>query len=270
MSIVTSNYRHEDVDISMKTAKEIANAVGITRRTLDRWVRRGLIPAPTFRPSPSGRGALAVWPDWVVETCEDIRDGGAVVREHRMDARLSPSHLDRAIELLGDHADSSRQGARPKLSAAQSTEAEELLRGAVLARLDHLLGSSIAPRRFLAQLRRSSLVSDALCLNGAGFNPVLVFDGRDAYVAPDFLAVERVRADAPAVASPVLALPLFDLVCRVLEEIGAERLSDPVVEPARWVVVRERGRATRVPYRPVGVRRARLGADAILHGDDDE
>ena len=43
-----------------------------TMKTLTRWHRRGLIPPPTIRLHPSGRGKMAYWPAWVVLRCQRI------------------------------------------------------------------------------------------------------------------------------------------------------------------------------------------------------
>src|SRR5262245_23624006 len=54
----------------MVTSKEILEHTGLkSAKTLTRWYQRGIIPKPSVRLHPSGRGKIAYWPDWVLDRC---------------------------------------------------------------------------------------------------------------------------------------------------------------------------------------------------------
>lgn len=243
----------------MKTAAELAAEAGVTRRTIDRWVRKGYLPEPMFRPSPLGHGALAQWEDWVVDCCVRMRDGdGPPVA--RLLARISATHLDDALELLEANASESAKKLETDLSEAEREELETLVREGIAVRLSQLLATEMPPRRLMTHVRRRSVVADALDLHRKGMNPVLVLDGSQAYVAADFLVAERLRVDGAMSPTAVIAIPLFNLICSAFEAVERPRLADPIVKAIREVELRAGGAKRRVRYRPVGIRGADFDA----------
>ncbi len=56
------------------TTEEMLEKLGLkSARTLRHWRELGLIPSPTVKPHPSGRGRIAMWPTVVLDRCIQIR-----------------------------------------------------------------------------------------------------------------------------------------------------------------------------------------------------
>jgi len=57
----------------MLTTREVIEETGVSRSTLFRWVRRGLIPAPDVGIQPAGPGRTSWWHEVSVRNIHRIR-----------------------------------------------------------------------------------------------------------------------------------------------------------------------------------------------------
>jgi len=81
-------------------------------------------------------------------------------------------------------------------------------------------------------------VNTAFTMIKHGFNPVLVFDGKELQVTPDFMVAHRLYTELREMTS-LLAIPLYPVIKKILGKAG-EKLPEPNTWPAPKVWGRQK------------------------------
>jgi hypothetical protein len=238
------------------TSKDILEKTGLrSAKTLTRWHQRGLIPEPLVRTHPSGRGKLAYWPDWVLDRCLRIvelqKQGHSLQSAARV---LDIERWNRTIE----YAESQLASISDLLASQQArlgpgregTLLDAYLLG-MLASVKHLVVDPGERRVLLAKLKEARALDRALDLARAGYNPVLMYDGQDLDIVPDFLVGQRLSEELPAQKAFCVApvLPTLRAAFPALDKVVG---SAPKAWPAPKVWVRDGDAVVEYIYFPAG------------------
>lgn len=222
------------------SSKDILERLGIgSGKTLTRWYNEHeLIPPPEIGTHPSGRGKMAYWPAWVLPRCIRIRQ------------LLKSGHsLDEIREMLGTdwEAEAQRTKRRYRFSEVSRTleknAATENFADAVLRMLPPgvFRNSSRDSERITAWLLKSKTIENLLTILSQGQNPVLVLNGEDHYIVPDFV-VGQMLAKAAVTGGHWWVASLFEAAYEAFKTVTEDLGSIPRVKPvARIVEYDDRG-----------------------------
>ncbi len=198
-----------DAPISITTT-ELATRTGVSRFQLMRWAEAGLIPDPTRRPGPQGRGRQGVWPAGVenrVRRIQALSGRGVplfmIADELRRDDSVSEQqHVEGLDSFIQEWWCS--PGASDQLSqdvkrlhglAASATPFEHFRCG--VQRLLTAHGITMSPDVFASDPETwLALLKRALSLLMDGFAPVAVLNGDRIMVNADVLVPFLQRSDA--------------------------------------------------------------------------
>jgi DNA-binding transcriptional MerR regulator len=179
----------------MITSKDILETTGIkSAKTLTRWHQRGLIPPPVVRTHPSGRGKMSYWPDWVMGRCTKIvelqREGYSFQAISKQLDVLDRPPLDAAAKKGYESISDFFAKQTVRIHGQEVTQAFAL-RMVVLASVQQFVSDSDSQRALFAKIEEIDAVDLALRLARSGFNPILLWDGEDLEIVPDFLIGRR-------------------------------------------------------------------------------
>ena len=190
------------------TGRQLLQQVGLkSARTLWRWQRHGLIPAPEMGLAPGGRGRTSYWEESVVRRCQQIVD----LQKRGYSLGAVREALEHTV-VEEEVASTLRQTFKTK--EGEEIRQEDLFHARVMARVAGLIRDDELQRTLLVRMRQSQVFEKALRIVHKELNPLLVFDGADVKVAPDgALALYLQRPDAfPHLRRPLVILPLYLLL----------------------------------------------------------
>jgi hypothetical protein len=224
----------------MVTTEQILEATGLrAAKTLTRWQRAGVIPAPQIGTHPSGRGKTGFYPDWVLDRCRRVLE--LQKQGHTLRSAVTTLETERLRSLIEEIA------AQPSL--AEILKRKTIRRGdglkvdlltvahaVILNDLGPLLDPGDLRQTLLHGMAAQGAAGRALELLQAGYSPVLVTDGTGVEVVADFLVSHWLSGQGRA-AAPLLVFPLLPALRRILPkllaDVAAEKLAAPA--PAVWV-----------------------------------
>ncbi len=224
----------------MVTSKDITDKTGLSTKTLTRWHKRGIIPKPAVQTHPSGRGKIAYWPDWVLDRVVQIQKFRAEGNDLRTAARLA--HAEMTSEKIHRMRD------KPSIADILAGKMVPLKEGGEISLLEmyeRLVLSAVFHSPLAAdfrgviahKMREEEIARRAIELIVGGYNPVLTFDGTDAWVEPDFLMAQMYQKSGPIERCQFI-IPLLPPFRELLVAVGAtEDYCHPRVTPAPkiWV-----------------------------------
>jgi hypothetical protein len=233
----------------MVTSQKILDRTGQTMKTLTRWHKAGVIPKPTIGTSPSGRGKMAYWPDWVLERCVQIADlqkqGHSL---HSAVALLDAQRVSRLIEGVTSAPDFSK-----KLVTVGERQVKfgDIFSAMLVGELKKALAADVVAA-IVPKLRQSDALDVAITMYRNGFNPVLAFDGEGLTVTYDFLAGQQLSAAKDG--NIRIYMPLLPTLRKLFQSSkGAEFFAaDPKVTPAPKVWTRDGDDIVETTYYPMG------------------
>lgn len=214
----------------MISSHEILKKTGIrAAKTLTRWHQAKLIPPPEVRLHPSGRGKMAYWPDWVLERCVRIRQ--LVAEGYSLKA---------VANMLGsDWAEEERRAKRQRYRFKDVSA--HLDRVACSRNFALLVSEKIEPmltglgawtKRMMHQLDevllREQTAKTTIGFVREGYNPVVVFDGDNWLIVPDFVVGHALGRVADK-ARPYIVMPVFAEVITAFAAIADDLPSAPTI-----------------------------------------
>lgn len=222
-------------DDRLISTQEILDRTDIAAaKTLTRWHQRGLIPPPQIRTHPGGRGKMAYWPEWVLHRCIKIR---ALVKAKRK--------LDEIKQLLGDDWENEAQVPRRRYRFSEVSRRMEY--NAARMNLADLVWKKCSPlfdrlRSDISivsspldkQLQQRSIITKAIEMVAAGISPVIVFDGEQLHLVPDFL-ISQMLADSVDGGTAQIVVPIHRDVRDAFHAIMPELPDRPTVTPVQRV-----------------------------------
>ena len=197
----------------MLTTTELARRAGVSTKTLQRWVERGLLPKPLIRTHPNGRGKVGYWPDDILAYCrrlQQLRRQGHALNEAALLAEgwtIAPMQPPRQLtgaDLLGQKPINVGGDRRYTFLQLYQLHVAADLKQSVL-HVDYQAAVVHA-------VEASQLLRLSLQLIEGGYSPLLLCDGKTVLVRPDFLV-------GCAVTAACFVLPLrppFERLCRAL------------------------------------------------------
>jgi hypothetical protein len=213
-------------DRAMITSSELLKGAGIkTPKTLTRWHQQGIIPKPRIKTHPSGRGKVAYWPDWVLGKCKRIRQ----LQKAGYSLKMASEEADRE-RLLQDveFFQKMQPGAKPGLEfpGGLQLSPDALLAIFILDDIrkysnDEDFIHHLSSRLKLAPLCREC--DDILARKGV---PVLVTDGKDLAIVPDFSLNHLLRLKASS-GRCLVVLPLLHAIRNSDSVLGRTPTPDP-------------------------------------------
>jgi hypothetical protein len=224
------------------TTQDILGRSGLgNQKTLTRWWQRGLIPPPTIRTHPSGRGKVGCWESWVLRRIIEVQNRHA-----------QGESLDEIARALGQDWDSERkrfQRKRPNIKAmlghslARDLERWEAMDDFADAASALILSfiETMGMRRpvnttdLVRTLRAASLIDRSLELLREGKIPLIVIVGRDVKVIPNFLLASAL-AHSDLESQPVLVVPIYKLLVESFSKIEPTLSPKPKYVPSTRVM----------------------------------
>lgn len=217
------------------SSQEILDRVDIdAAKTLTRWHQRGLIPPPEIGTHPNGRGKMAYWPAWVLNRCIKIRK--LIKSGHR---------LDEIKRILGDNWKKEAQETRRRYRFTEASR--KLEKDVAVSTLAELVWARLSPvlNRLGAKVTRvsesmdkqmfqESIITEAIELVAAGMNPVVMFDGDQLHLVPDFL-VSHMLAKSARNGTAHIVVPIHKDVTDAFSDVIPELPERPTVRPVQRV-----------------------------------
>jgi len=224
-------------ELKRVTSKEIMEAVGIrNQKTLTRWYsEHELIPSPEIDTHPDGRGKMAFWPHWVLRRCIRIRQ------------LLKAGHsLDEIRDLLGTdwEAEAKRYARSYRFTEAsrglERDAATQNFAEAVVRSLPSgvLRGSHRKADQIEEFLLSRETIEYVLSLMDDGYNPVLVLDGEDLHIVPDFV-VGQMLAKAAVTGDTWWVMSLQRAAYEAFKTVVEDLAAAPRVKPVARIVEQE-------------------------------
>jgi hypothetical protein len=228
----------------MITSKEILEHTGLkSTKTLTRWYRRGIIPKPSVHTHPSGRGKIAYWPDWVLERCVklvELQKQGHSLQSAVMMAQME--HLEEAIKYVKEKPSISEMLAnkRVALEDGRTISLLDIFLSVILSKVKELVTNRDLQATILNKLKEQKALDLAMGFLGNGYNPVLIFDGADLRITPDFV-ISHWLTDDTTERRCYLVLPLLPSLRKACSMMGRELPVSPsrFAAPKIWVMERD-------------------------------
>ncbi len=240
----------------MITSNDILEKTGVkSTKTLGRWTKLGIIPEPLVRTHPSGRGRVAYWPDWVLDRCirivelrrqgHSLESARKVLDLHRLRQNLEVVESEpRVSDLLASK--------EVKLTPERDGTLLDAFLLAMLASVKQLVVDPTGRRRLIDKLREQDSVDLTLNLLRAGYNPVLMYNGKTLEIVPDFLVGQRLSEDHPPHEAFVVA-PLLPTLSKTFPWLKSFVKTMPNAWPAPKVWVRDGDAVVEYVYYPTGI-----------------
>jgi DNA-binding transcriptional MerR regulator len=228
----------------MVTSSQILKAAGLSAKTLTRWHQKGIIPRPAISTSPSGRGKMAYWPDWVLNHCQKIvelqRQG------HNLHSAALLLEADRVGNLL--KANAALQFGEKEITFQDGVKVNllDLFLAVILAQLESMATADLI-HVLVPRLRSLKALDTAVRMLADGYSPVLLISGPDVVIVYDVL-VSHWLSERPNQAQPLIVLPLLPLLRKVFTSVGRELGFSPKVRPARKLWRDENGSVNEYEY----------------------
>lgn len=229
----------------MINSREILQRLSLkSGKTLTRWSQRGLIPSPTIKTHPNGRGKLGYWEPWVLGRCFEIK---ALLKKYSLDELpkfLSPPPNPKSPPLAPT------KGIRtPRLRRKASTDFAFVNWEFVLASIEfgNLISDKVCEAlhragiqrpgigRKLKEMAGSDFTNNVLAIICAGCNPVAVIINDKLHAMPDFLVAHALsKTPNGQVLSCVVAV--FEEFKLAFETVLPDLPTAPSIKPSRYVV----------------------------------
>ena len=227
----------------MITSADILEKTGIKNaKTLTRWHKGGIIPKPMIRTHPSGRGKIAYWPDWVLERCTKIV---ALQKQgFNLQAALIQLQIKEMNEAIANALDKpgwadTLRDKNIELEDGRKFDGFEVVEAIILSGVREISLSEDIYRVMSDKFQERRLTQTAVDLARGGYNPILIFDGADLGVVPDFLAGHLFSDDTSPLKS-YFAVPLLSSIQTAFKAIGSpDFIRHPTVSPAPKVWVKQ-------------------------------
>lgn len=213
----------------MITSHELMKKLGIQNaKTLTRWHQQDLIPPPEMAVHPNGRGRIGYWPDWVVPRCVRIRrlmkEGLKLneIRGHLGTNWQDEERLSKRRYRFRDVMQKMELHAR----ICAFTETVDAKLSALLFRLNRKLAS---PKRQLCDaLANRETLDYVVQLVQQGITPVVISDGMEVKIIPDFLVAAELDSER---SKPLFVVPIFHEVRTVFGDGGPDWPPSPQIRP---------------------------------------
>ena len=223
------------------TSKELMEAAGVTGiNTLRKWVVRGLLPEPTIRKHPSGRGTISYWPAWVTMRVIQIRELREAGKSKAIDEILLNEDWDTVKRKYQRHTKRRYNFARACAEVDHSNAVLEVADGICeqLQAISNINRDKFAGPSWTLDL---TLVNDAIELLKQGMNPVVIVEGDSVFVTSDVaVGIHLSKRRSPAEAFVVI--PIADVVLEKMPSV-APLAKESSIEPSP-VAVRRSGKLT--------------------------
>lgn len=172
------------------TTEGILEKLGLkSARTLRRWIELGLIPAPSVKPHPGGRGRIATWPATVLDRCLQIREK---LREGKKLEEVGELLSRRKYRFADDWAARERQLQLLRVRESATKSLRKFARNS-LELLDH-------------QVLTADQLRNAVELVNEGLNPMLIVDESGTTVVPASQVSDRLASQPDSTVLAVVAL----------------------------------------------------------------
>ena len=226
----------------MVSSKEILQQTGLKNiKTLTRWYQKGIIPKPYIQTHPSGRGKMAYWPNWVLDHCLKIiklRKQGYSVKDAVLliDYEATEKELDEVKKkpLISDELDKKHV----KLKSGKEISLLDVFIAVIMDDLRHLITDRSIRNLMVAKFKKQKGLDLALACLDAGYNPVLLFDGTNLEVTPDFY-VGHLLSYKPAAGNSRVVLQLLKPLEKAFSLIGKELKVGSLAYPAPKIRIRQ-------------------------------
>ena len=223
----------------MITTKELAEKTGLSARTLMRWSKEGFIATPVVGTHPSGRGKTSHWPEATLELVQKIqrlRSEGHTARSAAIALRAAQveeigSEVARHQARMAEIAEAGRREI-----PGPKADGRQLLLSRVVQAAEAISPYGPFVQRLIKAFTRDK-TDQAFDLLTAGYNPVLIFDGREARVRPDFAISQELVREVRDLRG-LLVIPLRPPMREVLARLG-QQMVPPRVWPSSKVRVLE-------------------------------
>ncbi len=215
---------------SIITTEELVSASGVSSRTLLRWYKKGIIPAPRIGLHKSGKGKTGYWPKRLVKYCKRIREFQTSGYKLELAAKLAEAEfVQKIMEATKPPLPQDQRFAElvESLKFHDEDAAEE-----IFSQLVNGLAKSKANRftQEVINVSMSQLYKDAQKKIKQGFNPIL-WCGEDlAEVIPDIVVGLRFTEKGRGYA-PVLVMPLYETMVEVAKILGNKNPELPINRP---------------------------------------
>jgi hypothetical protein len=247
------------------TGKQIREKTGLSRKALKLLAEIGVISRGEVKPHPSvPRGRTALHPDEDLKICMEIvrlrRQKGLSLREAATQYKLYG--LKRKIKRGTQKVCASQLFASNFRMRCLEEEAADFVNGEELT-LDNMLQNAIS--NDLGRITRDSEVQEAI-LSGveqckvldraidmlvAGYNPILVWDGLDLKVVPDFRLGHILTSEINE-GRPYIVIPLFRYVESVIGPFIDDEKILPTIHAAPKVLAKEGNKLIEYEVLPQG------------------
>jgi hypothetical protein len=228
----------------MITSKEILEHTGLkSAKTLTRWYQQGIIPKPSVRTHPSGRGKIAYWPDWVLDRCVklvELQRQGHALRSAAIMAQME--RLEEAIKYVEESPSVSEilANKRATLGDGRTISLLDIFFSVILSKVKELITDRDLQASILNKLKEQKALDLAMTFLGNGYNPVLIFDGTDLRITPDFV-ISHWLTDDKTERHCYLVLPLLPSLRKAFSILGHDLPVKPsrFAAPKIWVMERD-------------------------------
>ncbi len=235
-----------DREVTSKELMELAGVTGVN--TLRQWVVRGLIPEPTIRKHPSGRGTISCWPEWVkmrIIQIRELREAGkakltdeillkqdweSVQREYSRYAKRRYTFAQATVE-------AERNNARMAMAECIWTRAHETAKE---------LADNFGDHHWTLEPRH---IDAAIELLKQGVQPVAIIVGDELHVAAD-VAVSVHLAKRRNPNESFLVIPLAETILSEIPSL-VPLTKEASIEPSK-TVLRRSGELTSQIYVKAG------------------
>lgn len=226
----------------MVTSEQILEATGLrAAKTLTRWQRAGIIPAPQVGTHPSGRGKIAYYPDWVLDRCRRI------VELQRQGHGLRSAVLALQTERVVAISERAEAGLalqnllrEKKLAVGDGLQVDlmTLVHAKILQELRPILDRDDLRHALRRAMGSENIAGWALHYVLEGYNPVLVSDGTEVEVVPDFMVAHRLGGQALA-PQALIVIPLFGIVRDFFRNLDTEMPDQPKISSSPAISLRK-------------------------------
>ena len=226
----------------MVNSKEILEITGLKNiKTLTRWYQKGIIPPPHVGTHPSGHGKIAYWQDWVLDFCVkiiDLRKLGYSTSEAALVLNYEKTREE--LEAIKKKPRVSEILAQKKvlLKGGRSVSLLDVFLVLIIDELKNLVTEKTIRNALATKFNQQNSLDLALEYLDAGFNPVLMFDGFNLGIYPDFV-LSHLLSHKPAEGKSNVVLSLLKPLNRAYSLLGKEFKTGSLAYPTPKIRIRQ-------------------------------
>jgi len=234
----------KDQEEKMISSKELMEKTGIKNiRVLTNWYKKGIIPKPVVQTHPGGRGKMAFFPNSTLERCLKIVQkmekgipafAAAAIIDSENEQKVA-TQVERETEPKCPHEKPSR---KIKCKDGSEVDLHNIFLSTILIYIKKLVSDTDIINTVINRITDENVYDLASAYISAGYNPILLYDGNELRVEPDFL-IGLLLSDTFSEKKIYLMVPLLQVVCETRLKIGLEPYVKINVFPAPIVKVAE-------------------------------